>query len=132
VGGVLGCVAVREAVGDLYVTVRGDREQPDELGEIRTLLRVAEADAWRSGESPVGELFVPCIESVVASLCNSSSEISKLEIAWHMHLVSIEARSARNSASSARPRRSSFNAADSYSASPSRPASRPATHSPIL
>ena len=83
-------------------------------------------------ESPTEDAYSPCMCNVVASLCSSSKEIVNTEIAFVMSAVSIEARSAQNRASSARPARSSFKAAISPGWSPSSASGRPATHSAIL
>jgi hypothetical protein len=83
------------------------------------------------GESPVEDEYSPCMCKVVASLCSSPMEIANTLIVLVMSAVSIEARSA-NSASSARPARSSFKAAISPGQRPSSTSGREATHSAIF
>lgn len=84
------------------------------------------------GESPTEDGYSPCMCKAVASLCSSSMEIANTLIVLVMSAVSIEARSARNSTSSARPARSSFKAAISPGARPSSASGREASHSAIL
>ncbi|MGH9077489.1 MAG: hypothetical protein ACRDY0_08570, partial [Acidimicrobiales bacterium] len=59
-------------------------------------------------------------------------EMPNVSITLVMSLVSIEARSASKSASSARPSRSSLSASVCPAASPSSVSGRPVAHSPIL